>query len=317
MANSRVLGPAELVDAFRAAAAVLADHAAALDALSVNDRYDEADDAEATTTAPVGVDVTGPGTRLAETLRRATASAEVSQGIPTAAQSLALAAAGANPGAQPDAAAILLASLAESVRNADQLDAERFALALEIAAERLAPGDDGMHAGGLAAVVAAAAEGALRVLDGGAGLDAVVVSAADDGLTELEAGPERNPELVERGVVDASAAGFLLILDALASVVTGEPLPAPPLDPLLEAPTVGPAVYRVSCLLVPDEGNGLESAAWLESQWFELGELERFEAFAAPWKMTLVTREPGRAIEALFGIGRAKDLEVSVVAGRP
>jgi hypothetical protein len=316
MANSRVLGPAELVDAFRSAAAVLADHAAALDALSQDDRYDDSDSAvEAPAMESVDVDGVGPGARLAATLARAAANADASEGIPTAAESLALAAEGPGPGAPPDAAAILLAALAESVRNADRLDAERFALALEIAAERLAPGDDGVHAGGLPAVVAAAAEGALRALDGGAGLGEVVVTAADDGLTELEAGPEQNPDLVERGVVDASAAGFLLILDVLASVVTGEPLPAPPLDPVLD-PAIGPAMYRVSCLLEPDEGNGLESAAWLESQWFQLGDLQRFEAFLSPWRMTLLTREPGRAIEALFGIGRAKDLEVSVVADR-
>src|SRR5690606_29830814 len=103
-----------------------------------------------------------------------------------------------------------------------RMDAERFALGLELAAERLAPADDGAHAGGLPAVVAAAADGALAALDAGAQLADVVIAAADDGLRELEAGPLSNPALVERGVVDASAAGFLLLLDALASVLTGE-----------------------------------------------------------------------------------------------
>ena len=33
------------------------------------------------------------------------------------------------------------------------------------------------------------------------------------------------------GPVDAAAAGFLLVLDSLAAVVAGDPLPEPPQDP--------------------------------------------------------------------------------------
>jgi dihydroxyacetone kinase-like predicted kinase len=47
-----------------------------------------------------------------------------------------------------------------------------------------------------------------------------VVAAADAGLAELEHGPQVDPTLAGRGAVDPAAAGFLLLLDALASVVT-------------------------------------------------------------------------------------------------
>jgi hypothetical protein len=212
--------------------------------------------------------------------------------------------------------ATVLAGLAESLSNADRLDGERLAIGLELSAERLAPADDGAHAGCLPAVVAAAADAALAALDSGAALSDVVIAAADEGLTELETGPVANPLLVERGVVDAAAAGFLLVLDALASVMTGEPLPAPPMDPVeLPSGTVSATGrYRVSCRVEPHEGCGIESANWLESLWFELGDLERFEPFDQRWDVSLVTPEPGRAIEAVFDVGRPRDLRVVAVA---
>lgn len=211
--------------------------------------------------------------------------------------------------------AMLLAGLAESLRNADALDAGRLAIGLEIGAERLAERDQGVRPGRLGAVVAAAADAALAAVDDGSDLAETIISAADDGLAELECGPQVDPLLAERGVVDAGAAGVLLLLDVLASVVTGEPLPAAPAD--TPAPPAGAASgahrYRVACRVEPYEGNGLESSNWLESTWHEMGELEQFRR-GDTWQVALVTVLPGAAIEAIHDVGRPRELHVAVVA---
>ena len=74
---------------------------------------------------------------------------------------------------------------------------------------------------------AQAAERALGTLagDDDGALAAVLESAKQAGQTALEATPQQLPVLADAGVVDAGAAGYLLLLDALLSVVDGRPLP--------------------------------------------------------------------------------------------
>jgi hypothetical protein len=152
-------------------------------------------------------------------------------------------------------------------------------------------------------------------VDAGASLADTIISAADEGLVELESGPRANPDLVERGVVDAAAAGFLLVLDVFASVVTGEPLPAAPIEatePAVPPSARGARTYRVRCEVEPHEGCGLESANWLESTWHELGELVAFDGTSARWRAEVLTTVPGTAIEAIFDVGRPRELHVGV-----
>lgn len=316
MAVIATLAPAELLDALRDVAGVLSDHAAALDRLEQGaDLVDAASDGTEPQPA-VPESAPTPGSDQAGTVTEAVAAAEGAATLPELGERLL---AGARRSASSPAAqgiVTVLGGLVESTRNADRMDAERFALGLELAAERLAPADDGAHAGGLPAVVAAAADGALAALDAGAQLADVVIAAADDGLRELEAGPLSNPALVERGVVDASAAGFLLLLDALASVLTGEPLPAAPIEMVEadEAPRAqGVARYRVRCHVEPNDGCGIEDATWLESSCHEIGDVETFEPSGDRWRLSLVTARPGAAVEAVLDVGRPRDLEIAVV----
>ncbi|MXX44071.1 MAG: DAK2 domain-containing protein [Acidimicrobiales bacterium] len=74
---------------------------------------------------------------------------------------------------------------------------------------------------------AQAAEHALGTLanDDDAALATVLESARRAGQTALEATPQQLSVLADAGVVDAGAAGFLLLLDALLSAVDGRPLP--------------------------------------------------------------------------------------------
>lgn len=295
------LRAAELVAAFAVAAEVLADHAAALDELHRGDAVDE----HTAGASP------GPGSDLAATVAGAAAAARGASDFSTVSSELARGAAASAAGAPGRSLARFLAGAGTVLRNADAVDGARMALLLEAGAETLAAGDDGRHPGGFAAVVAAAADGGLAASDGGAGLAEVLVEAADAGLGELERGAEVDERLAERGVVDASAAGFLLLLDVLASVVTGEPLPAPPMDRPV-AVAAGGHRYEVRCSVVPHRSGDVEGAADLEVAWYELGDLVEFRRDVEPWRVAVLTALPGAAVEAVLGVGRPVDLQIAL-----
>jgi hypothetical protein len=304
MSSTVRLSASELWSGLRSISEVVADHAAALDRLDgVEPEVTDPDQPAPVGPAPVGSDLAAILAGAVERARGAPDMARLWNGVCDGA-----AAASSGPGGAQFVT--LLRGMAEVLRNADHLDAPRFALALEVAAEAVAPADDGAHAGTLPAVVAAAATGALAAVDDGGLLADAVIAAADDGLAELEDGPRSNEDLATRGVVDAAAAGFLLVLDVLASVVTGEPLPAPPPDaPVLLA---GAERFAVSCTVEPHPGNGLEASDWLESTWHELGDLRRFDRSDGRWQVELLTPLPGAAVEALFEVGRPRELHIGV-----
>lgn len=84
--------------------------------------------------------------------------------------------------------------------------------------------------GTILSVARASAQAAERALDTLAGDEAgalafVLESAKQAGQAALEKTPQQLPVLADAGVVDAGAAGYLLLLDALLSVVDGRPLP--------------------------------------------------------------------------------------------
>jgi len=310
------LSATELLDGWRIVGEVLGDHAAALDRLEAGDA-DDGDEIDGA--AEPAVEANGEpgelfaGSDLAATVAGAVAAASGAADMSRLWTELVRGADASARGRAGRDLVEVLEAMSEVLRNADRLDAERFALALEVAAERLAGDDDGAHPGCLSSVVAASAAGALAAVDGGATLADAVIAAADEGLVELEAGPVSHPDLVERGVVDAAAAGYLLLLDTLASVITGEPLPSPPPD-TPPVPQHG-AVFLVSCRIDPHEGCGLESANWLESTWYDLGELVEFEGLGATWRAALVTSLPGSAVEAIFEVGRPRELHIGLAGG--
>ncbi len=322
MAARAQLDPAGLVEALVAAADVVDDHRAALDRLDQGDDWAQDVDADADTDdlaaaggAAEGTSGRAVGADLSATLTAAAAAVRGATTFAGLADALVAGPGSAATGPPGRDLAQVLAGLADSLRNADRLDASRFALGLELAAERLTVADDGRHAGCLPAVLAAAADAALSAVDAGASLADTIISAADEGLVELESGPRANPDLVDRGVVDAAAAGFLLVLDVFASVVTGEPLPAAPVEatePAGSSSARGVRTYRVRCEVEPHDGCGLESANWLESTWHEMGELLTFDGTSARWRAEVLTTVPGAAIEAIFDVGRPRELHVGV-----
>ena len=335
----------ELLSAFRSIAQVVAEHEQALNQLQSEDegqaeseleseldpeiqaegdpwlrQNSEADTNEPGSTDFAGTDLAGTdlagtdlaGTDLARTLAAAVAGADGAADMAHLFDGLRRGAADAASGPAGQSLATVFSGLAEVLCNLDHLDGAGLALGLEVAAELLASQENGQNRGAMAAVLAATASGALSAVDDGADLAEVVITAADEGLEELELGPQSNPDLADRGVVDAAAAGFLLMLDTLASVLTGEPLPAPPAD----APRLitGGTLLVVRCDVVAHAGCGLESANWLESTWHELGTLKLFDGIGPVWKAELLTTLPGEAVEAIFAVGRPQNLHIGLAA---
>lgn len=301
------LDAAGVVEVLRAATQTMQDHRLALDRLGSDEEWEPVDDAESDGRSSSEQ----AGSALAETLRVATEAVEGSTSLAQLAVALAAVRPRSDAGPAAREFSDVLAGLAEAMRNADHLDGARVAIGLELAAERLAAADDGSHAGCLPAVLAVAADAALGAVDDGATLPDVLIAAAEEGLVELESGPVNNPDLVRRGVVDPAAAGLLLVLDVFTCVVTDEPLPAPPAEPPT-APAAGAHRYRVACRIEPHEGSGLEDANWLESTWHQLGELVEFSGSGASWRGELLTVLPGAAVEAVFEVGRPRDLHLGL-----
>ena len=289
------------------AATVIDEHRAALDRLELGSDWDVEPDAPRRR---------GVGSDLADLLSRsvAEASAAAAGGKPSFAvicDSLDRAA-GSSGTAHTDLAR-LFGGVAEVLRNADVVDAERMAIALEVAGERLATSRVASSPGRLPVVVAVAADAALAALDSGAWLGDVVIAAADEGLNELERGPVDDEVLARRGSVDASAAGFLLMLDVFSAVLAGEPLPAPPPDAAeVSVRETGGLLYRVRCRVDPHDGCGLESADWLESTWHDLGSLVAFDGTVSPWRAEALSTLPGTLVEAIYEVGRPLELYIGV-----
>ncbi|MEX0768269.1 MAG: hypothetical protein WD029_07345, partial [Microthrixaceae bacterium] len=286
----------------------LSDHESALNQLEVKEEQDSFSVDASTDLA--GTDLAG--TDLARTMAAAVLAAEGSRDMAHVFEGLCSGSSQAATGPAGNSLAAVFSGLAKVFCNLDHLDGPGLALGLEVAAELLASEEDGLYAGEMPAVVAAAAAAALSAVDEGAELAEVLITAADQGLQELETGPSLNPRLVQKGVVDAASAGFLLLLDSLASVVTHEPLPSPPAD----APRVLAAgtKFVVRCEVLPHSGCGIESANWLESSWHELGTLNFFNGIGTIWKAELVTTLPGEAVESIFEVGRPQNLHIGVAS---
>lgn len=312
------LGPRDLVAALRSCVTVLRDHAAALDGLDASDPWDDVAPTGAVDSSDVALPIRGPagdpgpGSDLGETLAGACDAVGDDSNFSVVSERLVE---GARSAARTDAGdhlAAFLAGASDVLRNADGLDGARLALALEAGAERVTESDDGTHPGCLLAVMAATADGALGAADAAGGLAEVLVSAAEAGLVELEQGPVADARLAARGTVDGAAAGFLLILDSLAAIVSGDPLPEPPRQvtpPLVARPGQR---FVVRCQVTPPVVD-VEVAAELEVVLHELTERLVLERAGGRWVVDVVTTLPGPVVESLAGTGVLSELDIAVV----
>lgn len=286
----------DLRDAFLRVAGVLHDHAEALDSLD-------------------GFREDGPGSAIASTMAAALEETEHCKDLVSLSSTMTRGARSAPLAKEAWILGELFAALGEVAAGTDVIDAPRLALVLELTAERIQGGPP--DPGGLRAVVTASSVGALRAVDQGLSLAETIIAAADEGLDELESGVGVNPRLAADGVVDAAAAAYLLVLDALAAVVTGDPLPQAPAS-------VAPPVahegleFSVRCEIVPFDhapGSGrnwIDSCSWLEGVWSELGVIRRFDVAGERALVALDTPDPGRAVEALCTVARPVELVIGL-----
>jgi hypothetical protein len=287
----------ELAAAVVQVAGVLDSHAEALDALPVAGHPDAG----------------APGTDAAAALAGAAEAGGSRRDFAGLGVALADGAGSAATGPVGRWVATWLSGVAEVLRSTDRLDGERCALALEAGAEAAVAGGAPAGPGTFGSVSAAAATGALAVADDGGPLPAVLIAAADAGLEELERGPDSDASL--GGAVDAASAALLLVLDSLASVVTGEPLPQPP--PSGGADDGGPVAYvdryDVHGAVVPEEDCGPGEAFHLRSVLRELADDSSLDdSDPQRWPFRATTPRPGAVIEAVCEVGRPRDLSIRV-----
>ena len=214
-----------------------------------------------------------------------------------------------------------LEGIGDVARNADVLDASAVAMALEAAAERVVAmsAESGFGGathpeppplpGSMVSVAVAVAAAALVASDADGNLAEVVTAAVDAGLDALEQSPLDRPELAEAGVVDAGAAGYLVLLEALVGRVCGEEAQVeswvfPADDEVDHEPSR--ARYLVTMVLELDD-SGHDR---LTRVWSALGDDVEIEVIDGVPTASVRTDDIGAVFEASLSVGRPRDIRV-------
>ena len=140
----------------------------------------------------------------------------------------------------------VLRGLSAKMRESESADAAAFAAALKAASESAYTAVLKPIEGTILTVVRETADAAVTVASGGASLASTLRGARDAGRVALDNTPELLPVLKEAGVVDAGGAGFLLFMDSVMSVVSGEPIPEPQV-------VAGPTSDQIEALMARGE----------------------------------------------------------------
>lgn len=216
----------------------------------------------------------------------------------------------------------LLRGITEVLREGESVDAASFAAAISRASELSYEAVQRPVEGTILTVVREAAEEARAAADGGDSLLVTLERTREAGQTSLDNTPELLQVLKDAGVVDAGAAGFLLLLDAMLQVVDGREIPSPPEAPEGAAdrarsgeqtvtPETGKHVselrYEVMYLLeAPDE-----SMAGFREVWAGIGDSIVVVGGDGIYNCHIHTDEIGASIEAAIEIGRPRDIRVT------
>ena len=140
----------------------------------------------------------------------------------------------------------VLRGLSAKMRESESADAAAFAAALKAASESAYTAVLKPIEGTILTVVRETADAAVTVASGGANLASTLRGARDAGRVALDNTPELLPVLKEAGVVDAGGAGFLLFMDSVMNVVSGEPIPEPQV-------VAGPTSDQIEALMARGE----------------------------------------------------------------
>ena len=176
--------------------------------------------------------------------------------------------------------------------------------------------------GTILTVARGAAESASAAADAGATLLGVAEAARSGAMVALELTPTLLPVLAQAGVVDAGGTGYVLLFDALLTVLDGRDMPTPP-----ELPDVATGIgngenkrrasdadtalaelrYEVMYLLeAPDE-----TIPAFKEVWAGLGDSIVVVGGDGLWNCHIHTDEVGPAIEASLDAGRPRSIRVT------
>ncbi|WP_336206032.1 DAK2 domain-containing protein [Nonomuraea sp. LPB2021202275-12-8] len=147
------------------------------------------------------------------------------------------------------------------------------------------------------------------------GLAEVARRAAEEARAALRRTPEQLDVLARSGVVDAGGAGLAIVLESLATVITGAqrerydvPAPTSRVTPMTE---VG-AGYEVMYLLDADD----QAVARLRAELDAMGDSLVMVGGEGLWNVHVHVDEAGPAIEAALRVGRPHRIRVTYLAER-
>jgi DAK2 domain fusion protein YloV len=214
----------------------------------------------------------------------------------------------------------ILRGLSDSFRGFEELGTTELVLALERASEAAYQAVLRPVEGTILTVLRAAADAAAETGTGaGEDLGGLLARVYHRAEKELENTPELLPVLKQAGVVDAGAAGFLLLIVAFLEEVTGLDVIVPErifaaaiqavgLPSVAEArPAVADLRYEVMFLLEAT----VESMVPFRARWLELGDSIVVVGGEGTYNCHIHTDLPGPAIEAAIEAGRPYRLQIT------
>jgi uncharacterized protein len=274
------------------------------------------------------------GTNLALTLQAAAAALD-EQTTETAAHALEVMARGAVLGARGNAGVIvsqILRGLAEGVGEQARpgqvdggCDGPRLQDGLRAAVRRAYAAVAQPLEGTILSVARAAADAAQGVRGASSGLSTVVTAALGGAVEALRRTPEQLPVLARAGVVDAGGRGLVVVLDALATIVTGRI-------------SAGGSTFQPLDAPAGEHGHGDSAGYGYEVQYLlaaSENEIARLRAGLAgigdsvvtagtgqdDWAVHVHVDDVGAAIEAALEVGRPRRITVTrfadQIAARP
>ncbi len=233
---------------------------------------------------------------------------------------------GAILGARGNSGAILaqaLRGIAESVKEKSAIGPSDIAEALERARSSAYQSVLKPVEGTILTVVSAASEAATKSASDGHRLREQLTHVRTAAAEALARTPELLPVLKQAGVVDAGGSGFMLFLDALKSVVTGEPIPTQDedVDDAFGVEHGNEAVdfthvhteisqlrYEVMFLLDAFEGSDINA---FRTAWGNVGDSIVVVGDDVMWNCHIHGDDIGSMIEAALDYGRPRDIRVT------
>ena len=269
------------------------------------------------------------GTNMALTLESVVAEVADAEGMADICKAIAH---GSLMGARGNSGVILcqiLRGLSDVWRGCERVEARQVADAFRAASEAAYRAVMRPVEGTILTVAAASAQGACDAAAAGKDLADVLLVARAAAAEALERTPEQLPVLKEAGVVDAGGAGYLLFLDAMLTVVTGQPLPEAPAVPEGAAAASAPARSPARAPQRQDGNTGprfevmylLEAAdsavPGLKRAWSDIGDSIVVVGGDGTWNCHIHTDDIGAAIEAALDVGgRPRRIHVTDLDGQ-